>query len=783
MSEENKNKEFSFFGSSQMGSLAQSINWSHHPLGPVLSWPNELKTAISIIFGSKFPMFISWGRERYFFYNDAYAVILGKKHPQALGNTFKNIWIEIWSDIEPLILSVDRGEAVYLEDLKLIMNRYGSDEETYFTFSYSPIISNAGENIGLYCAVVETTARKKAEENLKAEQFKLMNVFSQAPNPIALLEGPEHRFTFANDMYIKRILQGRNPVGKPVLEIVPEAKFQGFLELLDHVYQTGERYIGNENEFYTESETGRKELFYLNFVYEPIRNAQGLVTGVLAVIFDVTGLVQARDKAINSEARLQTLAATIPQIAWRTDVQGLATYFNLNWMMKTGKELEDSLGDKWIEVIHPEDRESTLTQWKKALAGEEEYHVEYRIRMADGSYRWHLARAVPVLNKSGHILEWIGAATDIDDQKRAKLEYERSVDVSPAILWITGQDGSCSYLSKQWFEFTGQTEEEALGYGWLEMTHPDDKKRTHDIYKTANDSQKPFYAEYRLKTKDGSYRWAIDAGNPRYDHNGNYLGYAGSVFDIHDLKTYEVELREALRSRDEFLSIASHELKTPLTSLKIQSQLQQRLLKRKDPRVYSEENITEIVQLMDKQVSKLSRLVDDMLDVARIRSGHLRIQREEFDMHTLVLEVMDRLKGQFEDSRSPIPVTIVEGDVKGCWDRLRIEQVVINLLTNALRYGNKKEVEVRILDKKESVCLEVLDHGIGISEGSKIRIFDRFERSINSNEVSGLGLGLFITKQIVLSHQGKVWVESELGKGSCFYVELPKKDQSQGKIE
>ena len=763
-------QHLSFFGNSQVGILAKKIDWSKHPLGPVENWPGELKTTISIVIGSKLPMFVTWGKERYLFYNDSYGAVIGKKHPHAFGDTFYNTWSEIWTDIETFLLSVDRGEAVYHEDLKLILNRFGSDEETYFTFSYSPIISSAGKVVGLYCAVVETTARRLAEDALKAEQFKLKTIFTQAPNPIALIEGKEHRYTFANKAYLNIFLNGRDPIGLPAHEVLPGLKTQGLLEILDKVYSAGEPFVGNEIKFYVDA-----KMFYFNFVYEPIRNPQGKVEGILAVIFDVTTFVQSRNAAMASEARLLTLAETIPQLAWRTDADGMATYFNLNWIKKTGKTLEESVGG-WLEVIHPDDRAFTSESWKKALRDKTEFMVEYRMKMADGTYRWHLSRAVPVRGPGGTILEWVGAATDIDDQKKAKVEYERSVDVSPSILWVTDVDGSCTYLSKKWFEYTGQTEEEALGLGWLEAIHPDNRKNTRDTFMAANAAQKPFYVEFQLRTTDGSYRWAIDAGNPRYDQDGNYLGYAGSVVDIHDLKVFEEELREALRSRDEFLSIASHELKTPLTSLKLYSQLQLRRIEKNDSSVYSRENFQDYVQQTDKQVSRLTRLVDDMLDVSRIRTGHLRIQREEFNLLTLVLEVIDRLRIQFDNDSSPLPIVKAEGEFMGSWDRLRIEQVIINLLTNAIRYGNKKEVVVNIRSTESMIHLEVIDHGIGISESAKLRIFDRFERSINFCEVSGLGLGLFITKEIVLAHDGKIWVESELGRGSRFIIELPKHD-------
>lgn len=168
--DKNSFQELSFFGNSETGKLARAIDWSAHTMGPPEKWDQVLKLIINIVMNSRFPMFIAWGKKRIFFYNDAYVAILEKKHPAAFGNTFNNIWAEIWTDIEPLILSVDRGEAVYLENLKLIMNRKGFYEETYFTFSYSPIYSPSGDIRGLYCAVVETTEKFIAEKKLQENQ-------------------------------------------------------------------------------------------------------------------------------------------------------------------------------------------------------------------------------------------------------------------------------------------------------------------------------------------------------------------------------------------------------------------------------------------------------------------------------------------------------------------------------------------------------------------------------------------------------------------------------------
>lgn len=231
--------------------------------------------------------------------------------------------------------------------------------------------------------------------------------------------------------------------------------------------------------------------------------------------------------------------------------------------------------------------------------------------------------------------------------------------------------------------------------------------------------------------------------------------------------------QDAVQARDEFLSIASHELKTPLTSLKLQAQLHKRAIQKNDPKAYSKETIDFMVEQNEKQVARLTRLVDDMLDVSRIRAGSPTIERESVDLTELIHDVIQRLEDQFRAASYDLPKVTADPVVSGHWDKLRIEQVLINLLTNAMKYGSKKPIEVAIRSNADSVTVSVKDSGLGIAKDMQTRIFDRFERAVNANEVSGLGLGLFITKQIIGAHGGRIWVESELGTGSTFFVVLP----------
>jgi PAS domain-containing protein len=218
-------------GGRNLGALMRAHDWSASPIGPPSGWPQSLRTALSIALNSGHPMFIAWGADLTFFYNDAYADILGAKHPSALGRRFRDIWDEIWPDILPLVERALAGEATWSDDLMLIMERNGYAEETYFTFSYSPIRDESGGIGGMFCACTETTGRvlaergqretaaalRASEEALRGERDRLYALFEHAPGFVAVLEGPEHRFVLANDSYVL-LVGGRDVVGKTVRE-------------------------------------------------------------------------------------------------------------------------------------------------------------------------------------------------------------------------------------------------------------------------------------------------------------------------------------------------------------------------------------------------------------------------------------------------------------------------------------------------------------------------------------------------------------------------------------
>jgi signal transduction histidine kinase/ActR/RegA family two-component response regulator len=290
-------------GGGELGAMMRAHDWSSSPLGHPRDWPQALRTVVGLMLNSKFPMFVAWGPELGFLYNDSYREILGDKHPAALGGRFQDIWSEIWHDISPLIERALRGEATYADRLYLVMNRHGYDEPTWFTFSYSPVRDERGIIAGMYCAVVEVTDQVLAEQYRNAENERLRDLFEQAPGIMAVLRGPEHVFELTNQSYMQ-LIGHRQIVGRRAREALPEIVGQGFLELLDRVYTTGEPFVGHALPVRLQREPdGPLEERYIDFVYQPIRDESGAVSGIFVEGSDVTArkLVEDELRAANRQ--------------------------------------------------------------------------------------------------------------------------------------------------------------------------------------------------------------------------------------------------------------------------------------------------------------------------------------------------------------------------------------------------------------------------------------------------------------------------------------------------
>lgn len=238
------------------------------------------------------------------------------------------------------------------------------------------------------------------------------------------------------------------------------------------------------------------------------------------------------------------------------------------------------------------------------------------------------------------------------------------------------------------------------------------------------------------------------------------------------LQATQNELEQAVRMRDDFMSIVAHEVRTPLNGLILETQLRKMHLARDNAAAFTLDKMHAMVERDERQIKSLIRLIEDMLDVSRIRTGKLSIRPSRFDLVKLVANLLQNFAPQFDAAESTVTFTADE-PVEGPWDEFRIEQVISNLLTNALRYGGKGPIDVRVYSHEGQARVEVQDRGIGISEENQKRIFQQFERVSAKTVVAGLGLGLFISEQIVAAHGGSIVVESRINEGALFRVCLP----------
>lgn len=241
---------------------------------------------------------------------------------------------------------------------------------------------------------------------------------------------------------------------------------------------------------------------------------------------------------------------------------------------------------------------------------------------------------------------------------------------------------------------------------------------------------------------------------------------------LNRLQSTQLELEQAVRMRDDFMSIVAHEVRTPLNGLILETQLRKMHLARDNAAAFTLDKMHAMVDRDERQIKSLIRLIEDMLDVSRIRTGKLSIRPTRFDLSERVRHVLQNFAAQIEAAESSVTL-VAEQPVIGNWDEFRIEQVISNLLTNALRYGAKSPITVKVYSENGEARVEVRDFGIGISEENQHRIFQQFERVTAKHAVAGLGLGLFISEQIVTAHGGSITVESRIGEGALFRVCLP----------
>ncbi|HYE49525.1 MAG TPA: ATP-binding protein [Azospirillaceae bacterium] len=360
--------------------------------------------------------------------------------------------------------------------------------------------------------------------------------------------------------------------------------------------------------------------------------------------------------------------------------------------------------------------------------------------------------------------------------RETEARFRDMADHAPEVVWVTDPRGDCTYISRRWTERTGMPAEQALGLGWLDTVHPDERDAVGRIFLEANAARVEFRSEYRVRGADGTYRWSLDTAAPRFDEAGAFLGYVGSMVDIHERRLAEERLRAAndvlqaaSAAKSAFLASVSHELRTPLNAVIGFSEILSQELYGPIGSPRYREYAGDILD----SGRMLLRLVDDVLDMARIEAGRIELHEEPVPLDHLVRDVRRALARPAEEAgilvaaEVPDPAPAVRGD------RLRLRQILLNLVGNAIKFtpaGGRVEVTVR------GATITVSDTGIGIPP-ERIpdlgRPFTQVAGNVLARRHAGTGMGLYIARSLVERHGGTLTIESAAGAGTTVTVALP----------
>jgi PAS domain S-box-containing protein len=382
--------------------------------------------------------------------------------------------------------------------------------------------------------------------------------------------------------------------------------------------------------------------------------------------------------------------------------------------------------------------------------------------------RWYEVRLCPTADGGLCVL-----SPDITERKLAEQALSESesrfrhlAEAVPHIVFIAGAGGKLDYVNEQWLAFSGLTPEETIADP-LAVIHPDSSSTLEHAREVVRGGR-AVQVELRLRDRGGAYRWFLVRAVPIPGDDGNPARWFGTCTDIEDEKLVQSRLTQALELRNDFLSIASHELKTPLAAVILHLHGAQRIAHREG----TDFAVRERLDRAALAATRLDSLIDQLLDMSRLGQGPLKLTRTRTDLAALVREVVARQTELL--SRSPSTIAIrAPPSLFGLWDGERVDQVVTNIIANAMKYGAGSPVEVELEEADGVAVLRVTDHGIGIAYDQQGRIFERFERAVTWHEYGGFGIGLWLSRQIVEELGGRIEVKSAPGEGSTFTVTLP----------
>ena len=552
-------------------------------------------------------------------------------------------------------------------------------------------------------------------------------------------------------------------------------------------------------------------------------------TALMAVIAIVAGVSMARSGARRRDAerlkesgeeKFKALVDASAQVFWTADSERNMVGDTETWRGFTGQSSDSCAHQGWMDAVHPGDREAISHSWKQAEAVKGPFVLDYRIKRADGEWRWTTGRVVPLFKPDGTVREWVGMNLDITEKKIAEesiLESEARFrllfDSMTQLAWIAKPDGDIYWYNKRWYAYTGTTLAEVRGWGWKNVHHPDHVEAVTEFAKAAWTLLEPWELTFPLRRYDGEWRWFLTRVVPVTSADGRVIQWLGTNTDIHEQKTAADQLQiakdlaESARAEAEdaraladgarvgaeranhlktaFLTNMSHEIRTPLGAMLGFADLM------RDHGLTANER-SNYINILLRNGEQLSRLINDILDLAKVESGHLTLEYVETDVRKICSDVTSLMQVKAAEKDLALEAvfdpTAPEFIIS---DPTRIRQILLNLVGNAIKFTPFGSVKVTTFgtdlgNGRRELCFEVADTGVGITEDQKAKLFQTFSQAdeTTTRRFGGTGLGLDLSRKLARSLGGDITItRSAPGLGTTFLIQIPDKPESKSAIE
>ncbi|CAD0006021.1 PAS domain S-box protein [Flavobacterium chungangense] len=501
--------------------------------------------------------------------NDSFIEIAGKPYDEIAGKYYWDAFAEVKSYYEEALKNVvNNGIPFYINEVEMILVRYGKEETIYVTFVYAPLKNIEGEVKKVAIWVLDNTPQVKARREIEEANKQFRNTVKQAPVGITILRGQEHIVEMANEAYLKLVDRDEASfIGRPLFDSLPEVK-ETVSSLLDAVLNTGIPYHGNEVPVPLKRQ-GIEDVCYFDFLYHPLKEEDGKISGIIVTVTEVTEKVEAKNEIEQNEQRLNIIVEASELGTWELNVKTKELIYSNRYLEIIGgyKEYVELTHEQLLKHVHRDDLHIREKAFKHAIASGHLYY-EARVIWTDGSVHWVEAKGKVFYDADNKLERLLGTARDITELKKHQQELEESeqkfrllASSMPQHIWTSDTDGHLNYCNKSVYTYSGLTPKQIAEEGWLQIVHPDERAESSKVWMESIATGKDFLFEHRFKRHDGVYRWQLSRASPQIDENGKIQMWVGTSTDIEDQKTFTNELEKLVKERTKELSLINESLR------------------------------------------------------------------------------------------------------------------------------------------------------------------------------------------------------------------------------